>query len=203
MMMSMDRLLAFFYLFASLFCMSRAVQPSVTHMEALHVSHEDLPWADFGGGIFIKFPVADPTTGMYTVVLKSEGGGKVNRHRHFGSVYAITLEGAWYYKEHDFLAKKGDFVWETPGSVHTLMTSDDYEENLVFFIVYGALEFLDDEDNTIVMFDWMAAANTQYAACEEAGISCPDLTRPRGTKASAAGEGDAKGEEANISQSDL
>jgi hypothetical protein len=60
------------------------------------------------------------------------------------------------------------------------MTSEDHKENLVFFIVYGALEFLDDEDNTLVMFDWLAAANTQYDACEKAGITCPDLTRPRG-----------------------
>lgn len=148
-------------------------------MDALHVTHEALPWADFGNGIFLKFAVTDPVTGMYTVLLKSNGGGQVNRHRHFGQVYGITLKGAWYYKEHEWLAKEGDFVWETPGSVHTLMTSDDYDENLVFYIVFGALEFLDEEGKTIVNFDWKAAAATQYAACEEQGVECPDLTRPR------------------------
>ena len=80
-------------------------------LEAMFVSHEDVPWIDFGGGIFVKFPVTDPYSGMYTVVLKSPGG-RLARHRHLGSVFAITLDGSWRYEEHDWVSKnEGDFIF--------------------------------------------------------------------------------------------
>ena len=95
--------------------------------------------------------------------------------------HALTMKGAWYYKVHqkEWVAKEGVFVWETPGSTHTLYSSDDYEENLICFVVFGALDFLDDDDNTKMLFYWKTAAAMQYQACQDQGITCPDLTRPR------------------------
>lgn len=171
----------FFYLFGLLSVCSFADAGELPHLASLQVPHDDLPFADMGGGILCKFPLADPYSGMYTVICKSGPGGRLAKHRHLGSVYGVTLAGKWSYEEDDWMAEgPGSFVWETPGAVHSLVIADDAPpETLIFFIVYGALEFYSDDDEPVALFDWQAAAATQYGACEAAGVKCPDLTRPR------------------------
>jgi uncharacterized RmlC-like cupin family protein len=41
--------------------------------------------------------------------------GLVNRHYHPHEVFAYTISGKWGYLEHDWTARAGDFVYETPG----------------------------------------------------------------------------------------
>ena len=53
--------------------------------------------------------------GYYVNLLKFQGGGVLGCHRHPSPVHALTLKGSWGYKEHDWNAKPGTYVFEPPG----------------------------------------------------------------------------------------
>ena len=47
-------------------------------------------------------------------------GGIIGRHRHRGTVVAMTLKGSWGYLEYDWVARPGSYILESPGVIHTL-----------------------------------------------------------------------------------
>lgn len=111
----------------------------------IHISHDDVPWVKYAeSGIYFKPIRLDVINGRYDVVLKVEQGGVIGRHQHHGEVTAYTLEGSWYYKEYDWVAKAGDIVHEAPGGIHTLCSD---EGMVTIFHVTGILEFFDDNNN--------------------------------------------------------
>ena len=66
-------------------------------------------------------------------------------HHHFGEVHAYTISGRWGYREYDWEASAGTYVYEEPRSVHTLFVPEDGDEPAVVFftISAGMMLFLD------------------------------------------------------------
>lgn len=62
----------------------------------------------------------DLSNNSFAVVLRCAPGSGIDRHYHTGSVAGYCLQGAWKYKEHDWIARPGTFVYERPGEAHTL-----------------------------------------------------------------------------------
>ena len=60
-------------------------------------------------------------------------------------VVGYVIKGKWRYLEHDWIADEGSFVYEPPGEVHTLVVPDDCQEMITFFIVHGALMYVDPQ----------------------------------------------------------
>ncbi len=148
-----------------------------TPFDALYIPANDTPWFPYGpSGCEVQLIQADPTTGQWIVKLRGPAGGNLGIHRHYGSVLGITLSGAWRYVEHDWVARTGDLVHETPGSVHTLVLDDESE---ILFVVQGALEYLDAEGRTLAHEDWRSIADKHTTFCKERGLSSVDVTRPR------------------------
>lgn len=79
--------------------------------------------------------------------------GLVNRHYHPHEVFAYTISGKWGYLEHDWTARAGDFVYETPGEGHTLVAYEHEQPMRAFFIVKGPLIWLDDDGKPDGYFD--------------------------------------------------
>jgi hypothetical protein len=50
--------------------------------------------------------------------------------------------------EHDWIAHQGDYVFEPPGEVHTLVV-EEAEEMITLFHVFGALVYFDDDDQVV------------------------------------------------------
>ena len=145
--------------------------------EALYIPANDTPWFPYGeSGCEVQLIRADPTTGNWTVKLRGPSGGNLGIHRHYGSVFAFTLRGAWRYLEHDWVARSGDIVQETPGSVHTLVLVDESE---ILFLVDGALEYLDGQGNTLAHEDWRSVIQKHVDFCTRQGLESVDVTRPR------------------------
>ena len=94
-----------------------------------------------------------PQKNMWCDVLQATSAGLVNRHYHPHEVFAYTISGKWGYLEHDWIATKGDFVYETPGEGHTLVAFEHEEPMRVFFIVKGPLIWLDEQGNSNGHFD--------------------------------------------------
>jgi quercetin dioxygenase-like cupin family protein len=83
--------------------------------------------------------------GFYAHVMRVTRGGVLSRHRHTGGVHALVLKGRWHYLEHDWVAEEGSYAFEPPGETHTLVVPEDCQEMITFFIVHGALMYVDPE----------------------------------------------------------
>lgn len=91
--------------------------------------------------------------GYYVNLLRFKGGGVLGKHRHSSPVHAMTLKGSWGYKEHDWNAKPGTYVFEPPGETHTLLVDEDCDEMITMFHVTGSLLYVGEDDEDIIGFD--------------------------------------------------
>lgn len=108
--------------------------------------------------------------GYYVNLLKFTGGGVLGRHRHSSPVHALTLKGSWGYKEHDWHAEVGTYVFEPPGETHTLIVDEDCDEMISLFHVTGSLLYISEEDDEKVIgfddvFSKLDKAKTWYREC--------------------------------------
>ena len=117
--------------------------------ESFHSASDDLPWADAWADdprIRLKLLMADIEGGRFAVRMQFEPGVQVFPHKHTGEVHAFTLAGEWAYLEYPQSPSNtaGSYLFEPPGSTHTLKVADDaagYTD--VLFIIYGAMLHLD------------------------------------------------------------
>lgn len=98
-------------------------------------------------------------------ILMASAAGMVNRHYHPHQVFAYTLSGRWGYLEHDWVAERGTFVYESPGEAHTLIAYESAEPMMVHFNVTGPLIWLDengDPTGTFDAYDYLELARGHY-----------------------------------------
>ena len=50
--------------------------------------------------------------------------GVLSRHLHPNPVHGFVLKGKWFYREHDWVATEGSYVFEPPGEIHTLVVDE-------------------------------------------------------------------------------
>ena len=125
---------------------------------ALHVGTDDLPFADdFGApGVRLKLLAADVEGGMFAVRISFAPGVELPPHQHTGAVHAYTLSGEWSYLEHvgSPPSKAGSYLYEPPGTTHTLKVADQNTgETDVFFVIYGAMLIHDPAGNVVAVLD--------------------------------------------------
>ncbi len=144
-------------------------------MSALETQHlegaglPEVPFMPYSEHVKIKLLRVDRASGQIAIILKGPPGAQIGRHKHYGSVTLYTIRGAWRYLEHDWVARAGDFVFETASSSHTFVTEGD-ETIEVFAVVEGVLEFLDDDGNTIGLEDWQSMYRRYLDYCSEQAI---------------------------------
>jgi 2,4'-dihydroxyacetophenone dioxygenase len=126
------------------------------------------PWVPYDEGIWFKYLTFDVRSGSMANLLRMEPGAKIARHRHRGPVSGITLEGSWRYAEYDWVARAGDWIRESPGRAHTLVTEEGMK---TCFWLNGSLEMLDENDVVISHVDvfWYMDHYLQY--CKSKGIA--------------------------------
>jgi 2,4'-dihydroxyacetophenone dioxygenase len=151
----------------------------LTAYETLHRSGADVPavhFTPYSEDVTIKLLRVDPVSGQLCVILSAPGGTGLGMHKHYGSVVLYTIKGAWRYLEHDWVSRAGDFVYETAGSSHTFFVEPG-ETTEAFIIVEGALEFIDEQGNTIAIEDWRTMYQRYLDYCEQEGLEPIDITR--------------------------
>ncbi|MCE7884058.1 MAG: hypothetical protein DYH08_09395 [Actinobacteria bacterium ATB1] len=153
------------------------------------VHDPDVPWATLTEGIQVKMFRIGTHDNTYQMLLRASPGTQLPRHHHFGEVHAYTIAGRWGYREYEWEATAGTYVYEEPRSVHTLYVPDDAgEPALVFFTISsGMLLFLDtlpdkmrdqaaemeiDLDQTLIQ-DGVTLDAIYRAALEAAGEQYP------------------------------
>lgn len=147
--------------------MPEAVAPPVTR----HLVIEDVPWADWWL-LEAKILRIAEDGGSYTMMTRMPPGCRLPKHRHMGPVSGFTISGSWRYLEYDWVATAGSYIYEPPGSVHTLVVEGD-EPAVVIFEIAGGLVLFDENDNVVGYDDAESARERYLWALEQAGQTLP------------------------------
>ncbi|MBR8311850.1 2,4'-dihydroxyacetophenone dioxygenase family protein [Burkholderia dolosa] len=141
-----------------------------------------LPWLPMSAdlpGLEIKYLHIDAADDTLTALLKMPAGGTLPRHRHDGQVFVHTLQGAWRYREYDWIAEAGSTVLEPAGSVHTPETLGALGEHVITLnVMRGDLVLLDDDGRETARENCRVALLRQRKHARTApGAAAPFITR--------------------------
>jgi 2,4'-dihydroxyacetophenone dioxygenase len=131
---------------------------------------EESPWVPFGDKAAIRHLAFDPRNNTFGNILWIKKAGVIGTHKHRGTVVMVCLEGSARYLEYDWVAGPGDFIYETPGLVHTLV-SDHPQGCKLFGWLHGATEFYDEQGKFIETLDVWWFINHYETYCRENGIA--------------------------------
>jgi 2,4'-dihydroxyacetophenone dioxygenase len=141
-------------------------------IEGTYVGSSDAesPWVPFGDNAAIRHLAFDVRENVYVNILWIKGPGVIGTHKHRGKVWAVCLEGSFRYLEYDWVCGVGDFITETPGTAHTLVTDNPIGTKALFHM-QGANEFYDDQGNHVETLDVWWFINHYESYCRENGLA--------------------------------
>ncbi|PFH87731.1 cupin [Bacillus sp. AFS088145] len=145
-------------------------------LESVYMNPEELPWIPWMEGVQFKLLKANPINGQFFVLLQASKGAVMPAHYHHGTVIVYTIQGAWNYEGEEWVSKAGDVIFEPAGSLHTPKMLSE-EDVIVLNILDGLLDFQDDEGNSILKLNWVAALDMYKAYCDATGTEFKDLTK--------------------------
>lgn len=109
------------------------------------IPDDDRVWTPQADRVWFRPLMLNTVNGGWANLLKVTRAGVLSRHLHPAPVHGYVIKGSWRYLEHDWVARPGQYVFEPPGEVHTLVVDDDCEEMITFFHISGALIYLDEQ----------------------------------------------------------
>lgn len=142
----------------------------------IHV--EALPWVPFmpySDRVFIKAIKVDPIRGEWITILRAPADIELPRHHHSGTVQVYTFSGEWKYKEHDWIATPGSFVFETAGSEHTPIGVGK-DDVVTLNIVQGDWNLIDEDGNVLAIENWKTVMQRYLDYCMTNDISPIDIS---------------------------
>ena len=143
---------------------------------AIHRGENDLPFAEIMPGVMVQVVHADIKAGIWVTRMKAQPGATLARHKHTGEVFAFTLSGSWKYLEYPEINTAGSYLYEPPGSIHTLhVLANNSGVTDVWFAIRGANLYLDEAGKIDSMADATGALQRYLDACRAAGHPVPDV----------------------------
>lgn len=124
-------------------------------------------WVPQADNVWFRPLLLNTVSGGWCNLLRVRRAGVLSRHRHPMLVVGYVIKGRWFYREHDWVANEGDFVYEPPGEVHTLEVPPDCAEMITFFNISGAMIYLDADGRQIGyedVFTKLEMCRTHYAS---------------------------------------
>jgi hypothetical protein len=105
-------------------------------------------------------------------------GLQVAPHKHSGEIHAFTFAGEWAYLEYPESPsnRAGSYLFEPPGSTHTLKVADDLDGDTdVLFIMYGAMLHLGPAGEILGVTDAESVLREYPALLRAQGKPLPDV----------------------------
>jgi len=160
-----------------------ALPQPITHQDRLLTLniHEE-PGIDFGEffpGMMLWPLFLDPDNGVWVLYARYGAGTRMPQHFHTGQVHFFTTKGRWNYAEYpDDPQTAGSYLYEPPGSVHSLTIPDDSEGTEGFMVVNGVNINFDDEGNYIDTSHAGSMEEMILQVAKAQGIAMPRYIRP-------------------------
>ena len=117
------------------------IQPEIV---ANAIPVDERVWVPQAENVWFRPLLLNTVSGGWCNLLRVRRSGVLSRHRHPMLVVGYVIRGKWFYREHDWVANEGDFVYEPPGEIHTLEVPADCSEMITFFNISGAMIYLDE-----------------------------------------------------------
>ena len=117
------------------------------------IPDDERVWVPQAPGVWFRPLTFNTVQGGWCNLLRVRRSGVLSRHRHPGPVHGYVIKGKWHYREHDWVATAGMYVFEPPGETHTLVVDADTEEMITFFNISGAMIYVDDADRVTAYED--------------------------------------------------
>lgn len=139
---------------------------------------EALPWIPFlpySEELKLKIIRLNPVNGEWVSLLRVPAGMEMPKHYHSGTVHVYTLSGRWGYKEHDWIAGPGSFVFETAASAHTPVAQLG-EDVVTLNIVMGDWNIVDENETVLAVENWKSMLKRYDDYCAANGIVPVDIT---------------------------
>lgn len=157
--------------------MARPIVPAVGALPTLHIGAEELPYAEAGDGSAIQLLHVDLNVGLWISKTRLPPGYRVPTHYHTGLVYAVTLQGSWWYEESpEAVNSPGSYLFEPAASRHTLVIPKDQTgDTITWFAIYGANVNVDDKGQVISIMDAPTALEVYRGYCNALGLDCSKL----------------------------
>lgn len=108
------------------------------------IPDDERVWVPQAPNVWFRPLLLNTVSGGWCNLLRVRKSGVLSRHRHPMMVVGYVIKGKWFYREHDWIATEGSFVYEPPGEVHTLEVPADCAEMITFFNIQGAMIYLND-----------------------------------------------------------
>ena len=141
--------------------------------ETLHVGIADLPWVSVEPGSEFQLLHVDLKQGLWINRLRLQPGASIPAHYHPGPVFAVTLEGSWFYKESPGQVNTaGSYLFEPAGSTHTLTCPADQQgPTVAWFAIYGPNLNLDEHGQITAVLDAPNVLALYRQLCGAQGLS--------------------------------
>ena len=146
---------------------SKFTTPAMVQGDVLKDDNTWMPVGDIGHS---RPLVYDTGAGSWISILRANGAGTIQRHRHASPVTAWTMAGAWGYREHDWVAREGSFVYEPAGHIHTLYIHPEPGHMLAVFHIFGPLVYVDDKGQAQDYEDVFIRIDRYAAYCRTVGL---------------------------------
>ena len=127
-------------------------------------------WVPQADNVWFRPLLLNTVSGGWCNLLRVRRAGVLSRHRHPMLVVGYVIKGKWFYREHDWVANEGDFVYEPPGEIHTLEVPADCSEMITFFNISGAMIYLDEQGRQIGYEDVFTKIEMCRAHFEAVGL---------------------------------
>jgi quercetin dioxygenase-like cupin family protein len=110
-------------------------------------------------------------TNTFVNIIEWKAGTQLPRHHHAGTVHAYTFWGRWRYLEYDWVAGPNSYVFEPPGTNHTLRVEEDMKG---LFVTQGAFIYFDEEGRISSYSDAGVMLEECSRALAAEGLKLPD-----------------------------
>lgn len=134
------------------------------------IPEDERVWVPQAPNVWFRPLMLNTVAGQWCNLLRVRKAGVLSRHLHPAPVHGFVLKGSWYYREHDWVARAGDYVFEPPGETHTLVVPDDVEEMITFFNISGCMYYVDEEGKHTGFEDVFAKIDMCRRHYEEVGL---------------------------------
>jgi len=151
--------------------------PEAGLLDTRHVGDDDLPWIPLVPGTSIQLVHVDLATNLWVQKIRMAPGSQARTHYHTGLVFAVTLEGSWFYLESpEAMNRPGSYLFEPAGSRHTLhVPQDQVGDTVAWFAIYGANVNLDDQGQVVSILDARFSLELYRRYCAAHGLDCSKL----------------------------
>ena len=127
-------------------------------------------WVPQAPSVWFRPLMFNTVQGGWCNLLRVTRSGVLSRHRHPGPVHGYVIKGSWRYREHDWVARAGMYVFEPPGETHTLIVDAHEEEMITFFNISGAMIYVDEAGQVTAYEDVHTKIEMCRAHYEKVGL---------------------------------